>query len=200
MTERIVIVGAGQAAAQAVATLRAEGFAGAITLVGDEPYLPYQRPPLSKAYLVGTLERERLFLKPESFYNQAQCGRMLGVTATKIMRADKTVALSDGRTLSYDKLLLATGSRVRKIACPGADLDGVHYLRGIDDVDGLRAVFGQASALRSSVAATSDSRLRPSRRRRASTSRSSRRWIASWRVRCRCRSPISSTRCIAMPA
>ncbi len=147
MAERIVIVGAGQAAAQAVATLRAEGFAGAITLVGDEPYLPYQRPPLSKAYLIGTLERERLFLKPEAFYDQAQCGRMLDVTATKIDRADKTVALSDGRTLSYDKLLLATGSRVRKIACAGADLDGVHYLRGIDDVDGLRAVFGQGKRL-----------------------------------------------------
>ncbi len=141
MPERIVIVGAGQAAAQAIATLRAEGFSGSITLVGDEPYLPYQRPPLSKAYLMGTLERERLFLKPEAFYVESKCERILGVAATAVHRAEKTVELADGRKLPYDKLLLATGSRVRKIKCPGADLEGVHYLRGIADVDGLRAVF-----------------------------------------------------------
>jgi 3-phenylpropionate/trans-cinnamate dioxygenase ferredoxin reductase subunit len=147
MAERIVIVGAGQAAAQAVATLRAEGFSGSITLVGDEPYLPYQRPPLSKAYLMGTLERERLFLKPESFYEQSQCERIFGVAAEKIDRGTRTVVLADGRTLGYDKLLLATGSRVRKIRCPGADLEGIHYLRGIDDVDALREVFGKSGRL-----------------------------------------------------
>ena len=141
MSERIVIIGAGQSGAQAVATLRAEGFAGAITLVGDEPYAPYQRPPLSKAYLMGTMERDRLFLKPDAFYREAQCELILGVAATRIDRAAKTVHLADGRTLAYDKLLLATGSRVRKIKCPGADLPGVHYLRGIADVDALRDVF-----------------------------------------------------------
>ena len=141
MSERIVIIGAGQSGAQAVATLRSEGFAGAITLVGDEPYAPYQRPPLSKAYLMGTMERERLFLKPDAFYKEAHCELILGVAATKIDRAAKSVHLADGRTLAYDKLLIATGSHVRKIRCPGADLAGVHYLRGIADVDALREAF-----------------------------------------------------------
>jgi len=141
MSERIVIIGAGQSGAQAVATLRAEGFTGAITMVGDEPFAPYQRPPLSKAYLMGTMERERLFLKPDAFYTDAKCELILGVAATKIDRAARTVHLADGRILPYDKLLIATGSRVRKIRCPGAELPGIHYLRGIADVDALRAEF-----------------------------------------------------------
>jgi 3-phenylpropionate/trans-cinnamate dioxygenase ferredoxin reductase subunit len=141
LPERIVIIGAGQAGAQAVASLRSGGFTGSLTMVGDEPYLPYQRPPLSKAYLQGTLERERLFLKPEAFYTDAACEMVLNVSATAIDRTAKTVALSDGRTLSYDKLLLATGTRVRPIPVPGADLPGVHYLRSIADVDLLRAAF-----------------------------------------------------------
>ena len=147
MPQRIVIIGAGQAGAQAVATLRAEGFGGTITMVGDEPYAPYQRPPLSKAYLLGTLERARLFLKPDSFYSEANCDLILGVSARALDRAAKTVALSDGRTLSYDMLLLATGTRVRRIKCPGAELSGIHYLRSIEDVDGLNAVFQKGKRL-----------------------------------------------------
>src|SRR3984885_9202101 len=134
MTERIVIIGAGQAGAQAVATLRVEGFAGTLTLVGDEPFAPYQRPPLSKAYLSGALERERLFLKPDAFYAEAKCELILGVSAKTIDRARKAVRLADGRELSYDKLLIATGSRVRRIPVPGENLKGIHYLRGIADV------------------------------------------------------------------
>jgi 3-phenylpropionate/trans-cinnamate dioxygenase ferredoxin reductase subunit len=141
MSESIVIIGAGQAGAQAVATLRSEGFTGALTMIGDEAYPPYQRPPLSKAYLMGTFARERLFLKPESFYADAKCELLLNVSATAIDRTAKSVALSDGRRLSYDKLLLATGTRVRKIAIPGAELPGIHYLRDIADVDGLQKVF-----------------------------------------------------------
>ncbi|HEY5238436.1 MAG TPA: FAD-dependent oxidoreductase [Rhizomicrobium sp.] len=141
MPERIVIIGAGQAGAQAVASLRAEGFAGALTMIGDEPFLPYQRPPLSKAYLMGTLERERLFLKPQAFYADAQCELLLGVSAIAIDREEKSVALSDGRKIDYSQLLLATGTRVRPIPVPHAHLSGVHYLRGIADVDALRAVF-----------------------------------------------------------
>jgi 3-phenylpropionate/trans-cinnamate dioxygenase ferredoxin reductase subunit len=147
MPERIVIIGAGQSGAQAVATLRAEGFAGELTLVGDEPFAPYQRPPLSKAYLMGTMERERLFLKPDAFYTEAHCRLLLGVSATAIDRAAKTVKLSDGESLGYDKLLLATGSRVRSIKCAGAELAGVHYLRGIADVDALRSVFADGVRL-----------------------------------------------------
>ena len=141
MPEQIVIIGAGQAGVQAVESLRREGFAGAITMVGDEAYPPYQRPPLSKAYLLGTFARERLFLKPDVFFRESACDLILGDRATAIDRGGKTVSLSDGRSLSYDKLLLATGTRVRKLACPGADLPGIHHLRDIADVDGLQAVF-----------------------------------------------------------
>lgn len=147
MPEHFVIIGAGQSGAQAVATLRAEGYSGDITMVGDEPYAPYQRPPLSKAYLMGTMERDRLFLKPDAFYTDARCKLVLGVAATAIDRRTKTVTLSDGKALTYDKLLLTTGSRVRKIRCPGADLEGIHYLRGIADVDALRGAFAQGKKL-----------------------------------------------------
>jgi 3-phenylpropionate/trans-cinnamate dioxygenase ferredoxin reductase component len=139
--ERILIIGAGQAGAQAVATLRAEGFAGAMTLVGDEQFAPYQRPPLSKAYLSGAMERERLFLKPEAFYREAKCELILGVAAAAIDRAAKRVQLSDGQSLSCDKLLLTTGSRVRRFNVSGSDLPGIHYLRGIADVDAMRPHF-----------------------------------------------------------
>jgi len=139
--DRIVIVGAGQAGAQAVATLRSEGFEGSLTLIGDEPFMPYQRPPLSKAYLSGAMERERLFLKPEAFYREARCELILGIRATAINRPAGNIALSDGRTVPYDKLLLTTGSRVRCFGVPGSELPGVFYLRGIADVDGMRHHF-----------------------------------------------------------
>jgi 3-phenylpropionate/trans-cinnamate dioxygenase ferredoxin reductase subunit len=141
VSEHIVIIGAGQAAAQAVATLRAEGFDGSLTVIGDEPYAPYQRPPLSKAYLMGTLDRERLFLKPDAFYADAKCELILNASATTIKRAAKTVTLDNGLAIPYDKLLIATGSRVRHIRAPGAHLPGIHYLRGIADVDGIRPHF-----------------------------------------------------------
>jgi len=141
MSERIVIIGAGQAGAQAITSLRAEGFSGAITMVGDEPFLPYQRPPLSKAYLQGKLERERLFLKPEAFYGESKVDLILNTAAAKVDREKKQVTLTDGRALSYDKLLLATGTRVRPILVPNANLKGIYYLRSIADVDALREVF-----------------------------------------------------------
>jgi 3-phenylpropionate/trans-cinnamate dioxygenase ferredoxin reductase component len=141
VSQKLIIVGAGQAAAQAVQSLRAEGFDGAITLIGEEAYGPYQRPPLSKAYLLGTFERERLFLKSEAFYREADCELLLNSRATILHRVEKTVELSDGRKLGYDTLLLATGTRVRRLKCPGAELPGVHYLRDIADVDGLQKMF-----------------------------------------------------------
>ena len=147
MPEHIVIVGAGQAGVQAVESLRREGFAGAITMIGDEAYPPYQRPPLSKAYLLGTFARERLFLKPDAFFREAGCDLILNASVTAIDRAAKTVTLKDGRSLPYDKLLLATGTRVRKLACPGADLPGIHYLRDIADVDGLQDAFKAGTRL-----------------------------------------------------
>jgi 3-phenylpropionate/trans-cinnamate dioxygenase ferredoxin reductase subunit len=147
MLERVVIVGAGQAGCQAVASLRAEGFAGSIAMVGDEAYAPYQRPPLSKTYLMGTMERDRLFLKPDAFYAEAKCETIYGIPAVSINRDSREVALADGRVLGYDKLLIATGARVRKIAIPGADLQGIHYLRSIADVDALRPAFKTATSL-----------------------------------------------------
>jgi 3-phenylpropionate/trans-cinnamate dioxygenase ferredoxin reductase subunit len=144
LSERIVIIGAGQAGAQAVASLRADGFAGDLVMIGDEAYAPYQRPPLSKTYLMGTLDRERLFLKPDAFYAEARCEVMLNASVERIDRDKKVVTLKDGITVPYDKLLLATGSRVREIKCPGADLPGVFYLRSIADVDKLRPAFETA--------------------------------------------------------
>jgi 3-phenylpropionate/trans-cinnamate dioxygenase ferredoxin reductase subunit len=135
--ERIIVVGAGQAGVQAVASLRDHGYRGAIVMVGAEPYPPYQRPPLSKAYLSGDFERERLFLKPESFFADA-CELQLGLGVTAIDRRAKRVRFSDDTTLPYDRLLLATGARPRLIDYPGRRLEGVHYLRDIDDVDALR--------------------------------------------------------------
>jgi 3-phenylpropionate/trans-cinnamate dioxygenase ferredoxin reductase subunit len=110
-------------------------------MVGDEAYPPYQRPPLSKAYLLGQLERPRLFLKSDAFYAEAGCDLLLNTSATAIERAGRTVELGDGRKLAYDKLLLTTGGRVRKLRCPGADLPGIFYLKTIADVDALQAGF-----------------------------------------------------------
>jgi 3-phenylpropionate/trans-cinnamate dioxygenase ferredoxin reductase subunit len=137
MAEHLVIVGGGQAAAQAVQSLRQQNFAGAITLVGDEPYPPYQRPPLSKKYLAGELARERLYLRPAAFYAERGVELLTGARAAELEPAARRVRVADGRVLEYDALLLATGSRVRRLEVPGASLRGVHYLRTIADVDGI---------------------------------------------------------------
>src|ERR1700744_1774918 len=101
LSERIVIVGAGQAGAQAVASLRADGFTGDLVMIGDEAFAPYQRPPLSKTYLMGTLDRERLFLKPDAFYAEAKCELILNASATSIDRARKIVTLESGISVAY---------------------------------------------------------------------------------------------------
>jgi 3-phenylpropionate/trans-cinnamate dioxygenase ferredoxin reductase component len=138
MTDSVLIVGAGQAASQLIASLRQDGFTGAIALLGEEPYIPYQRPPLSKAFLAGELARERLFIKPEEFYAEAKVALHLNTRATAIDRARKTVKLSDGKELPYATLAITTGSRVRKLPLPGADLPGCYYLRGIADAELLQ--------------------------------------------------------------
>jgi 3-phenylpropionate/trans-cinnamate dioxygenase ferredoxin reductase subunit len=142
--ERIVIIGAGQAGAQAVASLRGDGFTGDLRMIGDEAFAPYQRPPLSKTYLMGTMDRERLFLKPDAFYAEAKCELILNASAASIDTAQKIVTLESGISVAYDKLLIATGSRVREIKCAGADLPGIFYLRSIADVDKLRPAFETA--------------------------------------------------------
>lgn len=139
MYQQIVIAGGGQAAVQAADTLRRKGYTGRVTLVGDEPWLPYQRPPLSKKYLAGMLERERLAIRPEKFFTEHSVQTHLGRRVAGIERREQRVRLDDGRTLPYDALLLATGSHPRRLSAPGADLGGVHYLRGIADADRIRA-------------------------------------------------------------
>ena len=141
MFEPIVIVGAGQAAAQAVEVLRKRGHRGPISVVGDENLLPYQRPPLSKKYLAGTLEPDRLLIRHAAHYDEHGVDFRLGFPAVRIDRTGHRVDLADGSHLEYTRLLLATGSRARLLAVPGAELAGVHYLRTAGDVDRLRAEF-----------------------------------------------------------
>jgi 3-phenylpropionate/trans-cinnamate dioxygenase ferredoxin reductase component len=145
--QRIVITGAGQAAVQAIDTLRRKGFTGQIVLVGDEPWLPYQRPPLSKKYLAGALERERLLLRPQHFYETHSIETRLGRRVEEISRGEQRLRLDDGSNLAYDALLIATGSRPRPLAAPGMELDGVHFLRTIADVDRIRASWGSGKRL-----------------------------------------------------
>ncbi len=135
----MIIVGAGHAGGQAAASLRQEGFEGAIVVVGDEPHIPYQRPPLSKQYLAGEHGLERVYLRPEKFYADRNIDIRAGVRVESIDRAGRTVATSDGERVDYEKLLLATGSRPRLLPIEGSDLPGVHYLRTIADVDAIRA-------------------------------------------------------------
>ena len=147
MREQIVIVGAGQAAVQAVDTLRRKGFAGKLIVVGDEPWVAYQRPPLSKKYLAGSLERDRLAIRPPHFFSDHAIELRTGRRAVEIARSEQRVRLDDGSVLAYDGLLLATGSRPRRLLAPGAELAGVHYLRTIADVDRIRAELDTARRL-----------------------------------------------------
>ncbi|WP_375202495.1 NAD(P)/FAD-dependent oxidoreductase [Hyphococcus sp.] len=139
--ERIVIIGAGQAGAQAAVSLRQGGHKGAITMIGAEEAPPYQRPPLSKAYLKGDLDEARLYLRPAEFYEKQEIALHLGVHATAIDRKAKTVSTDDGEAHAYDVLLIATGAPPRRITAPGADLTGVHYLRTLADSDALRPML-----------------------------------------------------------
>jgi 3-phenylpropionate/trans-cinnamate dioxygenase ferredoxin reductase subunit len=142
-TSRIVVVGAGQAGAALVARLRARGHEGPITLVGDEPVPPYQRPPLSKGYLKGELGRERLFLRPPSFYAAEGIELVTGVRAAGIDRSARSVALDDGRALGYDLLALTTGAVPRRLpAAIGGELPGVLAMRGLADADRLAEAAG----------------------------------------------------------
>ena len=139
MSEPIVIIGAGQAAIKAIETLRGAGHDGAIVLIGEETAPPYQRPPLSKAYLAGAIDASRLFFKLERFYADNNVDLRLGLRATAIAPAERKVSLADGTRLPYSKLLIATGARARTLPLPGRDLNGVVTLRSIADVDAIRA-------------------------------------------------------------
>lgn len=143
----LVIIGAGQAAAQAVATLRGEGYDGGIVLYGDEPHRPYQRPPLSKAFLAGESEPGRLELRPAAFYDDLGVTLRLGVPVAAIDPAAGTVTTAAGITQPYAKLLITTGTRPRALPLPGDHLAGVHHIRAIRDVERFRAGFRPGARL-----------------------------------------------------
>ncbi len=138
----IVIVGAGQAGASLAAKLRVLGHTGAVTLIGEEPQPPYQRPPLSKGYLLGEMELERLFLRTAAFWEEQDVTLRLATRAKALDTAARTVRLSDGEVLSYDHLALTTGSRPRRLpAGIGGDLENVFTVRTLADVDRMAPAF-----------------------------------------------------------
>jgi 3-phenylpropionate/trans-cinnamate dioxygenase ferredoxin reductase subunit len=134
----VVIVGAGHAGFQLAASLRQHGYDGGITLVGDEPGLPYQRPPLSKDYLDGKIGLDLLLMRPDSFYRDHHIDYLPGTRVSAIDRAGKTVHLQSGERLGYGHLVVATGARNRVPPIPGIELDGVCYLRSLAETDELR--------------------------------------------------------------
>lgn len=137
-----IVIGAGQAGASLTAKLRQAGYEGEITLIGAETVPPYQRPPLSKGYLLGEMSLERLFLRPAEFYEDNNIALRLNSTVTDIDASARTVTLSDGETLHYDKLALTTGSQPRTLpAAIGGDLDGVFSVRDLRDADAMTPAF-----------------------------------------------------------
>ena len=134
----VVIIGASHAAAEAISTLNKKGFNGKIILIGDEPYLPYQRPPLSKKYFNDEVTVEQLYIKGETMYEKAGVVQMLGRTAVSIDRKKQEVALDNDEVVAYDKLILATGTRARYLPVDGGDLPQIKYLRTKDDVDQIK--------------------------------------------------------------
>jgi 3-phenylpropionate/trans-cinnamate dioxygenase ferredoxin reductase subunit len=144
---RVIIIGAGQAGGETAQRLRQGGFTGDITLIGEEPAAPYQRPPLSKKYLAGELSMDRLLLRPPAMYAEENIALLSPVRAVWIDRSTKRVRLEGGRELPYDALVLATGARPRKLPLAGADLEGVHLFRTAADVDAVRPRFNAGAKL-----------------------------------------------------
>src|SRR5256714_12649470 len=137
--QTFIIIGASLTGAKAAEELRTQGFDGRVLLIGSEPERPYERPPLTKDYLRGESERANAYVHPEGFYAEQGIELLTGVTVTAIDPGASRVTLDDGRTLGYGRLLLTTGAEPRRLRIPGADLDGVCYLRTLADCDLLRA-------------------------------------------------------------
>jgi len=146
MSLRVVIVGAGHAGGSVAASLRQYGFDGAMTLIGDEPLCPYQRPPLSKAWLKGQADRDSLLLRPPDWYLENGVALRLGQSVDAIDREARTVAVN-GSTETYDVLIIATGARARRLPVPGSDLDGVLSLRRVTDAEVLKERLGSGKNL-----------------------------------------------------
>ena len=147
MTDTFIVAGAGLAGAKAVETLREEGFDGRVALIGDELERPYERPPLSKDYLRGDVERETIYVHPERFYADLDVELRLGRRAVELDVRERTLVLDDGESLRYDRLLLATGAEPHRLGIPGSDLEGVRYLRSVADCDALREGLDRAASL-----------------------------------------------------
>src|SRR4051794_5392217 len=147
MPETHVISGGGLAGAKTAEALRAEGFEGRVLLVGAEPELPYERPPLSKEYLRGEAPREQARVHPAGFYDEHDVELRTGIALEQIDTAAGTVRLSDGEVVAYDRLLLATGAEPRRLRAAGTDLEGIHYLRDLADADRIAARMGEGGPL-----------------------------------------------------
>jgi 3-phenylpropionate/trans-cinnamate dioxygenase ferredoxin reductase subunit len=147
MTPGVVIVGAGTAAGELAIRLRQNAYPHPITMIGAEPHLPYHRPPLSKAYLSGTMTEAALLLRPAAAYEKADVTFIGGTAVASVDRAAQQVQLSSGAIMAYDRLVLATGGHARRLTCPGAALDGVLALRELDDVAAIRARLTPGHAL-----------------------------------------------------
>lgn len=147
MSSRVVIVGAGHAGGTAAAQLRQFGFDGEIVLIGDEAVAPYQRPPLSKAYLKDDADLESLKLRPDSFYDEQTISLHLGAHVEAIDTAAHAVRFGGGGEVTYDFLILATGSKTRRLSVPGGDLKGLHQLRTVTDAEALREAIGSGRRL-----------------------------------------------------
>jgi 3-phenylpropionate/trans-cinnamate dioxygenase ferredoxin reductase subunit len=142
--EAVVVIGAGQAAAQLATSLRSGGFAGPLTVIGDEPFLPYQRPPLSKKFLADRPPPDSLYLRPAPFWSERNVEFVLGTAAAKVDLRARIATLADGREVPFHTLIFATGTCARRLPLPGIDRDGVFSLRAIGDVQRLRPAFDQA--------------------------------------------------------
>lgn len=144
----VIIVGAGHAGAQLAVSLRQREFEGSIAIIGDEPELPYERPPLSKDYLSGEKAFERILIRQENFWQERQVEMLLGQYVEKVHPEGHEVELADGSRIQYGSLVWATGGAPRKLSCPGHDLAGVHYVRTRADVDRM---IGELPAVRNVV-------------------------------------------------
>jgi 3-phenylpropionate/trans-cinnamate dioxygenase ferredoxin reductase component len=142
-----IIVGASLTGAKAAETLRQEGFEGRIAVIGAEDERPYERPPLSKDYLRGEVGREKVYVHEEGFYREHDIELRLRRRAVRLDTSNSALELDDGELLHYDKLLLATGAEPRRLQIPGADLDGVLYLRSVEDSDALRERFDRGGSV-----------------------------------------------------
>jgi 3-phenylpropionate/trans-cinnamate dioxygenase ferredoxin reductase subunit len=141
MPPTFVIIGASLAGGTAAATLRQDGFDGDVILIGAEPHAPYERPPLSKQYLRGETPFEKAFVQPAGFYAQNRIETRFGVAATRVDPVERTVELTGSGSVHYDKLLIATGVRNRRLSIPGLDLQNIFDLRSIKDADAIRSAI-----------------------------------------------------------